>query len=155
MADQRNESKEIEGVIVRIFGGEYRIGGEPDEVQQVAEYVDKKMNEISDTHRGRLPKAQVAILAAMEVSAELFGTMRDRKEFADKAHASVDRLTKLVEDRANMSSAEDEEVSSRLEQRLRDRSIRLESSSRVSDRPRMEELADDEVPRLRDPSVVS
>ena len=148
-----NQNKDIEGVIVRIFGEEYRIGGEPDEVQQVAEYVDTKMNEIAETHKGRLPKAQVAILAAMEISAELFGIMKDRTEFAEKAHASVDRLTKLVEERAKMSSVPEEKVETGgLEQRLRDRSIRLGATTRLGEESLNDEI--EEAPRLRDPSAV-
>ncbi len=143
-----NRGKEIEGVIVEIFGEEYRIGGDPGEVQQVADYVDVKMREIAETHDGKLPKAQVAILAAMEVSAELFGIMKDRTEFAEKAHASVDRLTKLVEERANMSSAPVEEPPP-LERRLRDQTIRLDGST-SADESRIEDA-----PRLRDPSAVS
>lgn len=149
-----SQNKEIEGVIVRIFGEEYRIGGDPGEVQQVAEYVDTKMKEISETHSGRLPKAQVAILAAMEVSAELFGIMKDRTEFAEKAHASVDRLTKLVEDRAKMSSEPESRVEqSGLEKRLREHSIRLDAPVRLGEESRLDEI--EEAPRLRDPSTVS
>ena len=64
--------KQVQGVIVEVFGQEYRISGEPKEVQSVAEYVDRKMQDISDQHGGRLPNAQVAMLAAMDITAELF-----------------------------------------------------------------------------------
>ena len=46
MADQSAAKGQIKGVVVEIFDEEYRIGGEPSQVQPVAAYVDKKMKEI-------------------------------------------------------------------------------------------------------------
>ena len=90
--------QQVQGVVVQIFGEEYRIGGDPAQVQQVADYVDRKMQEISQEHSDRLPKAQVAMLAAMEITAEYFRVMQERKAFTTKAHESIDRLTRLVEE---------------------------------------------------------
>lgn len=97
---------QVEGVLVDIFGEQYRIGGDPKQVQQVAAYVDMKMKEIAGKN-ARMPKAQVAMLAAMEVTADLFKVMAERKVFTDRAHESVQRLTRLVEDRANLTDASD------------------------------------------------
>jgi len=126
--------RQVEGAIVRIFDEEYRIGGDPAQVQQVADYVDRKMREIAEGHTSRLPKAQVAILAAMEITAELFKAMQQRKVFADKAHESIDRLTKLVEDRATLSADRDEAAQTVMPlERLRaDRQVRLQDPSTVS-----------------------
>jgi len=133
MADQSVAKGQIKGVVVEIFDEEYRIGGEPSQVQPVAAYVDKKMKEMAAEHDGRLPKAQVAILTAMEITAELFRVMRDRTDFTEKAHASIDRLTKLVEERAKMSDAGSvTEETSTLERRIRERSIRIPDSSVIS-----------------------
>ena len=133
MADQSAAKGQIKGVVVEIFDEEYRIGGEPSQVQPVAAYVDKKMKEMAAEHDGRLPKAQVAILTAMEITAELFRVMRDRTDFTEKAHASIDRLTKRVEERAKMSDAGSvTEETSTLERRIRERSIRIPDSSVIS-----------------------
>ena len=133
MADQSAAKGQIKGVVVEIFDEEYRIGGEPSQVQPVAAYVDKKMKEMAAEHDGRLPKAQVAILTAMEITAELFRVMRDRTDFTEKAHASIDRLTKLVEERAKMSDAGSvTEETSTLQRRIRERSIRIPDSSVIS-----------------------
>ena len=133
MADQSAAKGQIKGVVVEIFDEEYRIGGEPSQVQPVAAYVDKKMKEMAAEHDGRLPKAQVAILTAMEITAELFRVMRDRTDFTEKAHASIDRLTKLVEERSKMSDAGSvTEETSTLERRIRERSIRIPDSSVIS-----------------------
>ncbi len=98
-------ASQVEGVLVEIFGEKYRIGGDPQQVQQVAAYVDAKMKEIT-AKNGRMPKAQVAMLAAMETAADLFKVMSERKVFTDRAHESVERLTKLVEDRATLVDAD-------------------------------------------------
>lgn len=125
--------RQVQGLIVRILDEEYRIGGDPAQVQQVADYVDGKMREIADAHGSRLPKAQVAILAAMDITAELFKAMQERKVFTAKAHESVERLTKLVEERARLSG-EDEEGTQRvlpLDRIRPDRAVRLPDPSAV------------------------
>ena len=93
---------QVKGVLVDIFGEQYRIGGDPKQVQQVAAYVDTKMKEVAGKNP-RMPKAQVAMLAAMEVTADLFKVMSERKVFTERAHESGERLTRLVEDRANLT----------------------------------------------------
>ena len=125
--------QQVQGVVVRIFGEEYRIGGDPAQVQQVADFVDRKMQEISDEHGGRLPKAQVAMLAAMEITADYFRVMQERKAFTAKAHESIDRLTRLVEERASLpeESEESRVKIPRVEQRLQGQPDRLRDPTSV------------------------
>lgn len=115
---QRDE--QIRGVQVEIFGDCYSIGGDPRQVQQVAAYVDAKMKEIAGQQGPRRSKAEVAILAAMEVTADLFKVMSERKVFTDRAHESIERLTRLVEDRARLTHVPDATLpsASRLRERL-------------------------------------
>lgn len=129
---------QVQGVLVEIFGEQYRIGGDPKQVQQVAAYVDKKMQEIADKN-ARMPKAQIAMLAAMEVAADLFKVMSERKVFTDRAHESVERLTRLVEDRATLTDLGEEDrtgqadrSSDRIAERLQARQgVRVPHSSPV------------------------
>jgi cell division protein ZapA len=129
---------QVQGVLVEIFGEQYRIGGDPKQVQQVAAYVDKKMQEIADKN-ARMPKAQIAMLAAMEVAADLFKVMSERKVFTDRAHESVERLTRLVEDRATLTDVGEEDrtgqadrSSDRIAERLQARQgVRVPHSSPV------------------------
>jgi len=114
---------QVKGVLVDIFGEQYRIGGDPKQVQQVAAYVDTKMKEIAGKNP-RMPKAQVAMLAAMEVTADLFKVMSERKVFTERAHESVERLTRLVEDRANLTPSATEGAG--------DRDDRLQARQAVS-----------------------
>lgn len=111
--------RQVEGVTVEIFGEQYRIGGDPKQVQQVAEYVDKKMEEVVGSQKGRMPKTQVAMLAAMEITAELFRVMSERKAFTDRAHESIERLTQLVEDRGRITN--EAIADAHLEQRISER----------------------------------
>ena len=116
---------QVKGVLVDIFGEQYRIGGDPKQVQQVAAYVDTKMKEIAGKNP-RMPKAQVAMLAAMEVTADLFKVMSERKVFTERAHESVERLTRLVEDRANLAPSATEgagDCDDRLGERLQARQV--------------------------------
>ena len=60
-------------VKVNIYGGQYTIQGEadPQYINQVARYVDTKMNEVSRSMPGGNP-VQVAILAALNIADEYF-----------------------------------------------------------------------------------
>ena len=115
------DRKEIRGVIVQICGDEYQFaseGGDAAEVQQVAAYVDQKMQEIASKHDGRVPKAKLAVWAAMEITADLFRAMQERNMLTEKAHENIERLTKLVEERAQMSSVFAARKSSPLERQF-------------------------------------
>ena len=99
------QSRDVKGVNVEIFGERYPISSEGDaaEVQRIAAFIDKKMREIADLHSGRLSTSRVAVLTAMELTVELFRAMQERNQLTARAHENLDRLTKLIEDRADMS----------------------------------------------------
>ncbi len=98
-------SGDVKGVNVEIFGELYPISSEGDvaEVQRIATFVDSKMREIAELHSGRLSTSRVAVLAAMEITVELFRILAERNQLTARAHKSLDRLTRLIEDRADMS----------------------------------------------------
>ena len=98
-------SGDVKGVNVEIFGERYPISSEGDvaEVQRIAAFVDKKMREIAELHSGRLSTSRVAVLAAMEITVDLFSAMSERNQITARAHKSLDQLTRLIEDRADMS----------------------------------------------------
>ena len=95
--------KQIQGAVVQIYGDEYRISGEADvaEIQRLARYVDQKMREIAG-QSGRLPKASLAVLVAMEIAAELFREHGEKEELIQRAYDNIDRLNKLVEQRSTL-----------------------------------------------------
>ena len=94
------------GVIIQILGDEYQIANEGDAVdlQRIAKYVDEKMKSLASQHAGRIPKTTLAVLAAMEITSELFSTLQEQHRLAEKAQENLARLTRLVDDRANMPS---------------------------------------------------
>ena len=114
--------KHVQGTKVQIFGDEYPISSEGDvaEVQRIAAYVDQKMQEIAAVHSGRLSTTRVAVLAAMEITVELFHAMQERNMLTEKAHENLDRLSKLIEERASLSSSLAGRTTSSLERILRE-----------------------------------
>ena len=104
MADK---SEQIKGIIVQIFGDEYHISSQndPADVQRIAGYVDEKMRTIAGQHAGRVPKATLAVLAAMEITSELLGAMHEQNRLTEKAQENLERLTRLVDERADMSTS--------------------------------------------------
>jgi len=88
-------AKEKHTVKVNIFGGEYPIKSEadPEYIEKVAKYVDRKMREISEKVDIR-STAKVAILAALNITDQLFREKADK----DKTLAEVeDRTAELAE----------------------------------------------------------
>jgi len=80
---------------VEIFGQSYTIAGEADEayVNKLARYVDGKMREIAKNGKN-LPTTKVALLAAVNITHELF-EIRQNKQTKD---SDIEKRTKdLIE----------------------------------------------------------
>ena len=117
--------KHVQGINVQIFGEEYPISseGDVDEVQRIAAYVDQKMQEIAQKHSEhsvRLSTARVAVLAAMEITVELFQAMQGCNQLTERAYENIGRLTKLIEDRANISGERAAQMSSSMDRVLQE-----------------------------------
>ncbi|MBI3994374.1 MAG: cell division protein ZapA, partial [Nitrospirae bacterium] len=69
--------KQIE---VEIYGQKYTIAGEADEayVNKLARYVDGKMRELAKTGKD-LPTTKLALLAAVNITHELFELRKDKQ----------------------------------------------------------------------------
>jgi cell division protein ZapA len=65
-------------VTVTISGKDYSIvsGVEPEYIKKVASYLNDKMREISDNYPN-IPETKVAVLAALNITDELFQSRRD------------------------------------------------------------------------------
>jgi cell division protein ZapA len=70
-----------ERIEVKIFGQQYTLRGEAEAgyANELAQYVDQKMQEISAQSRSGSPQ-QVAILAAINIAHELFQCRKNQKE---------------------------------------------------------------------------
>ena len=88
-------------VQVDIFGQTYsvRAAGEPDYIQELASFVDRKMREVSE-HAPTVDATKIAILAALNISDE-FHQFRSKPEgdpgrLAKRAGRLVDRLDEIL-----------------------------------------------------------
>ncbi len=74
---QRENAGPIE---VEIFGRRYQLkGGDPEYVRALARYVDTKMRQIAQA-AGNVSEAKAALLAAINITHELFAARGERKE---------------------------------------------------------------------------
>lgn len=87
-------------VRVSIFGNEYtvRAKADPNYIADVAHHVDQKMREVE----GSLPSAQlpleIAILAAMSITDDLFTERRSRGEIVTDVETRAASLIDLIDD---------------------------------------------------------
>ncbi|NOZ75149.1 MAG: cell division protein ZapA [FCB group bacterium] len=83
-------------VRVSIFGQEYTVKAptDPNYIRQIADYVNAKMNEIKEKSATGPNPARIAILAAMNISDELFAV---RKECEDLNRSVENRVNELVD----------------------------------------------------------
>lgn len=100
----------IGGALVEVFGEEYQIATtDARQVRKIAAYVDAKMCEIAELHGGRVPTAKLAVLAAMTIADELFKSAHQQTQIetqiAETAQENLERLTQLVDERADMFSS--------------------------------------------------
>ena len=84
---------------VNIYGTEYPIRGIADEeyILKVAEYVDAKMREI-DQKVAVKSALKVAILAALNVTDELFRERLERGEQTDRYEKKIDNLLNRLQE---------------------------------------------------------
>jgi len=86
-------------VRVNIYGREYSIRGEgdPSYVSEIAHYVDMKMRQMTDNIT-MASSAKVAILAALNITDELFQKERQLKELEEGHGKALARLADRIEE---------------------------------------------------------
>ena len=87
-------------VKVTIYGQEYTIKAPADAsyIKNIAEYVDEKMREVQEELSTPQVPAKVAILAAMNISDDLFAAKRDREKNTNEVERKVSSLIEIVEE---------------------------------------------------------
>lgn len=85
-------------VTVKIYGHEYTLKGEaePEYVEKVAEFVDRKMHEVAGSS-SLVSTTKIAILAAINVADELFRERRKRQEALALLDDKTGRIASLLE----------------------------------------------------------
>ena len=95
-------------VKVNILGQDYVVRSAAGQkyLEQVASYVDEKMEEIKSSGIDDSQQLRIAILAAMNITDELFTYKKEKKKFVDKIEAKTIAITEFIENRINDAEAE-------------------------------------------------
>ena len=88
-------------VKVNILGQDYVVRSVAGQkyLEQVAMYVDGKMEEIKASGIDDSQQLRIAILAAMNITDELFAYKKEKKKFVDKVEAKTIAITEFIENR--------------------------------------------------------
>ena len=86
-------------VKVTIYGQEYTIKAPADAsyIKNIAEYVDEKMREVQEELSTPQVPAKVAILAAMNISDELFNARRGEYSFKGEVESKIESLIQRID----------------------------------------------------------
>ncbi|MEC9447863.1 MAG: cell division protein ZapA [Candidatus Neomarinimicrobiota bacterium] len=83
-----------------IYGQEYTIKAPADAtyIKNIAEYVDEKMREVQEELSTPQVPAKIAILAAMNISDDLFAQKRNHEKSNNEVERKVSSLIEVVEE---------------------------------------------------------
>ena len=85
---------------VKIFGKDYPIASDqnPEYIQRLAEFVDKKMNEIAESGDS-LSTSRVAVLACLNIADELMRTKNEKDRYIHLMDGRITKIAKMVEEK--------------------------------------------------------
>jgi cell division protein ZapA len=88
-------------VKVNILGQDYVVRSAAGQkyLEKVAAYVDEKMEEIKASGIDDSQQLRIAILAAMNITDELFTYKKEKQKFVDKVEAKTLAITEFIENR--------------------------------------------------------
>ena len=95
MADQ--EGNQIK---ITIFGQEYSVKApaDPTYIQKIAEYVDIKMREVQSGFNSTQSSNRIAILAAMNITDELFNARKKNDSDDNEIEEKITSLIELIDE---------------------------------------------------------
>jgi len=87
-------------VKVSILGQDYTVKAPADAtyIKEVAEYVNEKMKEVQKSIGPDQSSTRIAILAAMNISDELFGMKRDKGSTVSEIGGRISSLIELIDE---------------------------------------------------------
>ena len=96
-------SNQLCEVDVQLLDEEYRIASDlgAEGTREVADCVDAKMREIA-ARSPRLSRTKVAVLAAMELAAEVVQVRKEREELLQQAYENINKLNELIDQRSTL-----------------------------------------------------
>ena len=85
---------------VSIFGHEYTVKAPTDSsyIKNIAEYVEAKMREVQEGMPNVQSTERIAILAAMNISDELFTNRKEKENFSSELESKVQSLIEIVDE---------------------------------------------------------
>ena len=88
-------------VKVNILGQDYVVRSAAGQkyLERVAKYVNEKMEEIKASGIDDSQQLRIAILAAMNITDELFTYKKEKEKFVDKVEAKTIAITEFIENR--------------------------------------------------------
>ena len=88
-------------VKVNILGQDYVVRSTAGQkyLEKVAAYVDEKMEEIKASGIDDSQQLRIAILAAMNITDELFTYKKEKQKFVDKVETKTLAITEFIENR--------------------------------------------------------
>ena len=97
-------------VKVTILGQDYVVRSTAGQqyLERVANYVDEKMEEIKASGIDDSQQLRIAVLAAMNITDELFTYKKEKKRFVDKVEAKTVAITEFIENRIHDINANKE-----------------------------------------------
>ena len=97
-------------VRVNILGQEYvmKTSANPQYIQDVAKYVNEKMDEIKQSGvDSSSQQLKIAVLAGMNITDELFNYKKEKNKFVEKVEAKTIALTEFIENRIHDIEADE------------------------------------------------
>ena len=94
------------GVItVQIFGKEYPIASDQNReyVQKLADYVDRKMNEISAGGE-TFASGKIAVQACLDIADDLMRARNEKEQLIRTIQDRISRIARMIEDRLDKQS---------------------------------------------------
>ncbi|MCD6440893.1 MAG: cell division protein ZapA [Candidatus Marinimicrobia bacterium] len=90
-------------VRVTIYGQEYSVKAKADPayIVSVANFVNEKMEEVENSLATVQSPLRIAILAAMNITDELFSSKKDKEEVVDKVDEKTLFLIDLIDEKLN------------------------------------------------------
>ncbi|MAD52282.1 MAG: cell division protein ZapA [Candidatus Marinimicrobia bacterium] len=85
---------------VSIFGHEYTVKAPADStyIKNIAEYVDTKMREVQEGMPDVQSTERIAILAAMNISDELFTHNKNNENFSSEMENKIQSLIEIIDE---------------------------------------------------------
>ena len=94
MSDESNQ------VSISIFGQEYSVKApaDPEYIKKIGEYLDGKMREVQAGFTTTQSSTRIAILAAMNITDELFSTRQSSGSVDSEVEEKISTLIELIEE---------------------------------------------------------